>query len=608
MGYLTGGPQRYTGRPMDVAHKHLGISRAEWAKFTAVTDRVLKECGVPRGAARELLGIIAGFEDSCTLRDGEAPWPEPVNKAHPSAMGTPFHRLGGVYPLSRFVSALVDAVLETTPKEGGSATGSSSSSSSSSSSGSSGAKKKKKLRLPPLSADDDPLGRRHAAGLKYVVTELVCHALEGPEVATVRGFDEVKLGVRADEWEAFLEIAQDVSGFFPTQHHRNLAMRALEAIKADLCIGMAANETGDVTRFSDSGAAAVPTAAQGSGKCPFSGSSASSAAAESGGKCPFRMGGGGWKALVGGGASSEANLPKKLSEADAHAATILAEKGIDVGMIAIMLKVDEASVDMAIHPEKYAAADDDGNSNGAGGGGGKQNRSGATGKMVGNELQMRLDKLEEEDPDLCCPVTLGLFVDPVTLPDGFAYERETARMLTRKEGGDGGTITSPMTRRVVPAELVEAPEKRAAALAFRVARARELTKFASAARLVEPHLACKALERVGEYLAALQQQQHTTKTTATNGGAEDDDDLCEAVQKVCDALIATARTVDNPDGLWREPKPAALRALHALRMLAIGAGDDSRRKVTCVVVRESHEIIVPIDLYSLSFNNKRVRR
>ena len=109
MGYLTGGPQRYTGRPMDVAHKHLGISRAEWAEFTAVTDRVLKECGVPRGAARELLGIIAGFEDSCTLRDGEAPWPEPVNKAHPSAMGTPFHRLGGVYPLSRFVSALIDS-------------------------------------------------------------------------------------------------------------------------------------------------------------------------------------------------------------------------------------------------------------------------------------------------------------------------------------------------------------------------------------------------------------------------------------------------------------------------------------------------------------------
>ena len=28
-GYLTGGPQRYTGQPMEVAHKHLGISPAE---------------------------------------------------------------------------------------------------------------------------------------------------------------------------------------------------------------------------------------------------------------------------------------------------------------------------------------------------------------------------------------------------------------------------------------------------------------------------------------------------------------------------------------------------------------------------------------------------
>ena len=108
-------------------------------------------------------------------------------------------------------------------------------------------------------------------------------------------------------------------------------------------------------------------------------------------------------------------------------------------------------------------------------------------------------------------MALGLFVDPVTLPDGFSYERETARTLTRKEGGDGGTITSPMTRRVMPAVLVEAPEKRAAALAFRVAQARELTKFASARAPRRAALACKALERVGEYLAALQQQQHTTK-------------------------------------------------------------------------------------------------
>ena len=29
---LTGGPQKYTGRPMDEAHKHLNISGLEWAR------------------------------------------------------------------------------------------------------------------------------------------------------------------------------------------------------------------------------------------------------------------------------------------------------------------------------------------------------------------------------------------------------------------------------------------------------------------------------------------------------------------------------------------------------------------------------------------------
>ena len=70
---LTGGPQEYTGRPMDVAHKHLGITHQEWAEFTAVAERVLKDAGVHHRASKELMEIIAGFEDLCTLRDGEIP-------------------------------------------------------------------------------------------------------------------------------------------------------------------------------------------------------------------------------------------------------------------------------------------------------------------------------------------------------------------------------------------------------------------------------------------------------------------------------------------------------------------------------------------------------
>merc|ERR1711959_576508 len=46
LGYLTGGPQRYTGVPMDVAHKHFGITAAQWDSFTADAGRVFQEFGI----------------------------------------------------------------------------------------------------------------------------------------------------------------------------------------------------------------------------------------------------------------------------------------------------------------------------------------------------------------------------------------------------------------------------------------------------------------------------------------------------------------------------------------------------------------------------------
>merc|ERR1719454_2098586 len=33
LGYLTGGPQRYTGQSMEAAHKHLGITPDQWDSF-----------------------------------------------------------------------------------------------------------------------------------------------------------------------------------------------------------------------------------------------------------------------------------------------------------------------------------------------------------------------------------------------------------------------------------------------------------------------------------------------------------------------------------------------------------------------------------------------
>ena len=58
-GYLTGGPQRYTGQPMDVAHKHLGISPGEWTAF--MTDA---------GLTMDALHI----EQVCHRRPKRGPW------------------------------------------------------------------------------------------------------------------------------------------------------------------------------------------------------------------------------------------------------------------------------------------------------------------------------------------------------------------------------------------------------------------------------------------------------------------------------------------------------------------------------------------------------
>ena len=41
---LTGGPQIYTGRPMDQAHKHLNISEDEWGVFMEIFKDVWCVC------------------------------------------------------------------------------------------------------------------------------------------------------------------------------------------------------------------------------------------------------------------------------------------------------------------------------------------------------------------------------------------------------------------------------------------------------------------------------------------------------------------------------------------------------------------------------------
>ena len=175
MAYMAGGPQRYTGRPLEEAHMHLAITPAEWRVFVDVANATCGAASVPAAARKELLEIIDGFQEQCVLPAGRAAPADPgAPRPHPSAVGTAFHRLGGVYPLSQFADRLVEALLSPAGAPIG----------------------------VEFDAIDDPNGRRHPPGIKYLLTELLCSAAGGPEVVTARGFDDAKLGVPAASWAA----------------------------------------------------------------------------------------------------------------------------------------------------------------------------------------------------------------------------------------------------------------------------------------------------------------------------------------------------------------------------------------------------------------------
>jgi hemoglobin len=210
MGYLTGGPQRYTGRPIDEAHQHLNITEAQWVSFIADADKVFTEFNVEGAVRAELMNILARFQDQCVCKR-ETPDPGRPNP-HPASVGTLYHKLGGVYPIAQYADRLVELVL----------------------SGTSGV------------VVDQTGSHRHAPGLKYGVTELLCNGTGGPEVATCKGFDAGKLGVPANQWPQFIAIATEAAALFPTQHHRTALVAAINALQKEFCVGMEedAAETG----------------------------------------------------------------------------------------------------------------------------------------------------------------------------------------------------------------------------------------------------------------------------------------------------------------------------------------------------------------------------
>merc|ERR1712190_687874 len=177
-------------------------------------------------------------------------------------------------------------------------------------------------------------------------------------------------------------------------------------------------------------------------------------------------------------AMPSATSPPSASDPLANAARVLAEKGMTAEQIASSLGLDEDAVEAAVAQV-----------------------SAEHGRVLGNRNQQRLDGLTEEDPELCCPVSLTLFVDPVIASDGFMYEKASIEGLLR------ANMVSPMTRETLTNDYIPAKQRKSAVIEFRQKRAAELVKFAEEAVSVHPQMATAALQRVSDYLEVLKPSQ-----------------------------------------------------------------------------------------------------
>jgi len=118
-------------------------------------------------------------------------------------------------------------------------------------------------------------------------------------------------------------------------------------------------------------------------------------------------------------------------------------------------------------------------------------------RVLGVGLQARLDKLLEEDPELCCPVSLVLFVEPVIASDGFMYDKASVQELIRN------SMPSPMTREELKADFLPAKGRMSATAEFRKSRAAELLAFSEEVATSQPAMAEEAFERAAEYIEVL---------------------------------------------------------------------------------------------------------
>jgi hemoglobin len=65
---VTGGPQRYSGRSMGDAHRHLIVTGAEWEAFMEDLRCSLEAFDVPRAEQEELKAILESRKDEIVIR------------------------------------------------------------------------------------------------------------------------------------------------------------------------------------------------------------------------------------------------------------------------------------------------------------------------------------------------------------------------------------------------------------------------------------------------------------------------------------------------------------------------------------------------------------
>ena len=58
VGWASGGPQKYTGRPMRESHEQLNITPKEWEAFMDDLQQTLDKFGVPAQEQGELKAIV----------------------------------------------------------------------------------------------------------------------------------------------------------------------------------------------------------------------------------------------------------------------------------------------------------------------------------------------------------------------------------------------------------------------------------------------------------------------------------------------------------------------------------------------------------------------